>query len=308
MKSVFKLIITIFLLWTVVCGLSTTSYAEIPKLINYQGRLTDSQNRPITGTANVTFKIYESEAGGTALWTETYTSLTLDKGIFNVMLGGVTPLNLAFDRPYFLGIQIGSDAEMTPRQRMTSVGYAIRAENADNANSLTTVVPITNGGTGQTTANSSLNALLPTQSGNSGKFLSTNGSTVMWAENAPTNYVAGDTLLISADTERSFTLTSYVKVKEIRVARGGVLRIKFDLNAGGSPQTVKGRIYRNGVPVGIEQTAGDGYQTFSEDVPGWSSGDLCQLYVQNTYAAHTAYTRNFRLYITAPITETIMLN
>ena len=37
------------------------------------------------------------------------------------------------------------------------------------------------GGTGQVTANSALNALLPTQAGNSGKFLTTNGSDTSWA-------------------------------------------------------------------------------------------------------------------------------
>ena len=37
------------------------------------------------------------------------------------------------------------------------------------------------GGTGQTTANASLNALLPTQTGNSGKYLVTNGTNTSWA-------------------------------------------------------------------------------------------------------------------------------
>lgn len=45
----------------------------------------------------------------------------------------------------------------------------------------TGTVPIANGGTGQTTANAALNALLPNQSGNSGKFLTTNGTDASWA-------------------------------------------------------------------------------------------------------------------------------
>ncbi len=40
---------------------------------------------------------------------------------------------------------------------------------------------IGNGGTGQTTANAALNALLPSQTGNSGKFLTTNGTSSSWA-------------------------------------------------------------------------------------------------------------------------------
>ena len=40
---------------------------------------------------------------------------------------------------------------------------------------------IANGGTGQTTATAAINALLPSQTGNSGKYLSTNGTTTSWA-------------------------------------------------------------------------------------------------------------------------------
>jgi hypothetical protein len=41
-------------------------------------------------------------------------------------------------------------------------------------------LPIANGGTGQATAQTARNALLPTQSGNSGKFLKTDGTDVSW--------------------------------------------------------------------------------------------------------------------------------
>jgi hypothetical protein len=43
------------------------------------------------------------------------------------------------------------------------------------------VTPIANGGTGQTTATAAINALLPSQTGNSGEFLTTNGTDVSWA-------------------------------------------------------------------------------------------------------------------------------
>ncbi len=42
-------------------------------------------------------------------------------------------------------------------------------------------VPINKGGSGQTTANAALNAFLPTQSGHSGEFLTTNGTNSSWA-------------------------------------------------------------------------------------------------------------------------------
>lgn len=46
---------------------------------------------------------------------------------------------------------------------------------------VTGTLPIANGGTGQTTAATAINALLPTQSGNTGKYLTTDGSVASWA-------------------------------------------------------------------------------------------------------------------------------
>lgn len=43
------------------------------------------------------------------------------------------------------------------------------------------ITPIANGGTGQTTASAAINALLPTQTGNTDKFLKTDGTAVSWA-------------------------------------------------------------------------------------------------------------------------------
>ena len=44
------------------------------------------------------------------------------------------------------------------------------------------VLPVANGGTGQTTASGAINALTPSQTGNSGKYLTTSGSVVSWAD------------------------------------------------------------------------------------------------------------------------------
>jgi hypothetical protein len=52
--------------------------------------------------------------------------------------------------------------------------YEIQASN------LTGTLPIANGGTGQTTANAALNALLPAQTSNANKYLQTNGTNSSW--------------------------------------------------------------------------------------------------------------------------------
>lgn len=46
---------------------------------------------------------------------------------------------------------------------------------------VTGTLPIANGGTGNTTANAAINALLPSQSTNSGKYLTTDGTNTSWA-------------------------------------------------------------------------------------------------------------------------------
>jgi len=75
--------------------------------------------------------IYDVETAGVPLWTETQT-VNIQKGIFSVLLGGVMPLNLAFDKPYFLEIKVGTEV-MSPRQRIASAAYAFRADTAQNS-------------------------------------------------------------------------------------------------------------------------------------------------------------------------------
>jgi hypothetical protein len=53
--------------------------------------------------------------------------------------------------------------------------------NADHT--LVGTVPITNGGTGQSTATDAFNALAPSQTGNTGKYLTTDGTNSSWATN-----------------------------------------------------------------------------------------------------------------------------
>jgi len=132
MKLLSKVILIILFL-AVNCTLCS---ADIPHLINYQGRLTDKDNQPLDGTYTITFRLYDSPSGGNLLWSETHSNISISKGLLNIILGSVTPLNLAFDRPYYLSIQVEGDLEMTPRQLLTSAGYAIRAESAEVADSL----------------------------------------------------------------------------------------------------------------------------------------------------------------------------
>ena len=57
-----------------------------------------------------------------------------------------------------------------------------------NVGDMTGTLAIGHGGTGQTTANTALNALLPSQTGNTGKVLQTDGSTTSWQTNSSAGF------------------------------------------------------------------------------------------------------------------------
>ena len=116
-------------------GWPASSQAQVPSLIRYQGTLVDTNNVPLEGTYNLTFRVYKAAAGGAALWTETQSGLSITRGVFNVLLGQATPMNLPFDADYWLSTQVGIDPEMSPRQRLTSVPYAQRANVAEQLSS-----------------------------------------------------------------------------------------------------------------------------------------------------------------------------
>lgn len=110
-------------------------YADVPRSINFQGRLTDASGKFVPdGKYYLTFRLYSDSTGGTPKWSEAE-SVTVAKGLFNVILGSVTPI------PYtvfeytntWLGIQVGGDTEMSPRQRIVSVAYAYKSLRADIA-------------------------------------------------------------------------------------------------------------------------------------------------------------------------------
>jgi len=101
--------------------------AQIPQTISYQGVLSDANREPVPdGSYNLSFKLYDSATGGTALWSENQ-SVTVTSGLFNVILGKVNPLNVAFDKTYWLGISINQGSELTPRIQLTASAYSLNA-------------------------------------------------------------------------------------------------------------------------------------------------------------------------------------
>lgn len=79
------------------------------------------------------FKLYDQKTSGTALWKEQQT-LTTSNGIVTAQLGTNTSLSsLTFDQTYYLGITVDGGSELTPRTRLTTVPYAMRAHMVDDS-------------------------------------------------------------------------------------------------------------------------------------------------------------------------------
>ncbi|MBI5101971.1 MAG: hypothetical protein HZB33_09090 [Nitrospirae bacterium] len=131
-------LLNIFMLVAAVIFISgTVSHGGVPQMINYQGSLTTAAGATVpNGNYNISFKLYDVPSGGASLWSENWDSstspITVVGGIFNVMLGFKNPIPASFfaDHPVaYLGIKVGTDSEMQPRQQITSVGYAFTAGN-----------------------------------------------------------------------------------------------------------------------------------------------------------------------------------
>ncbi len=67
---------------------------SVPRLINYQGRLTDAAGAPLDGeTVDMRFEVYPGLYGDTMLWGETQTNVLVTGGLYHILLGSVNPID-----------------------------------------------------------------------------------------------------------------------------------------------------------------------------------------------------------------------
>jgi len=149
-------------------------------------------------------------------------------------------------------------------------------------------------------------------------YINSNGDTVLAGLEIPHLFKkeASDNARNSHTAEISTTNSDYTKVKTITLTNGllGVVRIGFEIKLTGSNgSTAFGRIYRNGVALGTEQSNNtSGYVYKSEDITQtWDPGDTCELWIKTNdeLEQDEAYVKNFILYydnddfITVPSTN-----
>lgn len=127
---------------------------DVPGVINYQGRLTDTLGNPITsGYYEIKFLLWDDAVQNGAanlIWGRTFALHVVQDGLFNVQLsdGGslvtqpYTPVTNqllgAFEGPRWLGLTITvsnnlavSGPEISPRQQLASAPFALQAQTAN---------------------------------------------------------------------------------------------------------------------------------------------------------------------------------
>jgi len=103
----------------------TAAAVAVPSYLNYQGLLRDSAGNVVTGSKDMTFKIYSSLTGGSALWTMTSAGVSVSNGLYTVKLGPLTSTDLGSGSRW-LEVMVGTET-LTPRLEILSVAYAITA-------------------------------------------------------------------------------------------------------------------------------------------------------------------------------------
>lgn len=121
------------LLLLVLClsfGLWGTITADVPRLINYQGWLTDALGQPYSGTVYLNFHLYTQARN--PVWSSGFLPVVCTNGLFEVQLGDSLqpplPSNLwPMDTLLELGIEEHGQVEMIPHTRLVSAPFAFSA-------------------------------------------------------------------------------------------------------------------------------------------------------------------------------------
>ncbi len=118
----------------------STAPIQAGRIISFQGRLTDTLGNPINAPIDITYNFYTQPTGGTAITgsTRVCTAGPDQDGVFSSLIGNDTgpscntelPSSIFTENPnVYLGVTIGSEiTEMSPRQQIANVGYAINSE------------------------------------------------------------------------------------------------------------------------------------------------------------------------------------
>jgi hypothetical protein len=106
--------------------------SQVPQELSFQSLMKNADGTSLSdGEYSFTFRIYNSESGGSAIWSETQT-LQATNGYISAVLGLSSTLNLSFEEQYWIGISIEGESELTPRIALTSSPYSFVAKTVED--------------------------------------------------------------------------------------------------------------------------------------------------------------------------------
>jgi hypothetical protein len=104
--------------------LRTEREANMGSYIPVQGHLTDSSGNALNGTYDMTFRLYTDSVGGTAICSDTNSNVPVTNGLFSTEFWG-NCTDAYNGQQLYLGIEVETDGEMSPRQAIDAVPFAL---------------------------------------------------------------------------------------------------------------------------------------------------------------------------------------
>ncbi len=129
-----KRILFISVLFIILPSLIPTVRGQVPETLNYQGVLTDASGATVPdGKYTLTFELFSASSGGRAIWMEKQ-EVFIQGGLFSVALGSTSPLDIPFDKPFWLATTVGESSDTGQRMELTAAPYSLFARTvADGA-------------------------------------------------------------------------------------------------------------------------------------------------------------------------------
>jgi len=119
---------------------ASVASADVPQLINYQGKLTKAGGKPVDGVVALGFGFFDAPTGGYKIYYEEHAGVKVEEGIFSILIGnGSNQFGPFEDVPLETNLYLETtinpgraDAEtLAPRHRIASTVYALRAGYVD---------------------------------------------------------------------------------------------------------------------------------------------------------------------------------
>ncbi len=98
---------------------SGLAFAQVPRLVHYQGVLKQSDGQPFDGQVDLHFNLYDRPRARVPIWSETHRNVTVTDGRYEVLLGSENPLALSF---YEYVLEVRPEGFEGGARRVTIVG------------------------------------------------------------------------------------------------------------------------------------------------------------------------------------------